>query len=212
MPGKTPPPRRAAERGTFGKGKWNEMRRPRGEHLSKAEVETLYEAAGKIGRHRLRDSALVWIGFVHGLRASEIAGLKLEQYDFRINKVTILRAKKGITSIHDVDPRERKLLKELVGDRRTGHVFLTEKDGPLTTSGILKIVARAGEGAVDGKGEPILPEHVHPHMLRHACGYWLNDLEVPFRSIQVYLGHANSRHTETYTKLSPTAFKKIKFG
>ncbi len=33
---------------------------------------------------------------------------------------------------------------------------------------------------------------VHPHMLRHACGYWMNEKKVPIRHIQEWLGHKNN--------------------
>jgi site-specific recombinase XerD len=48
---------------------------------------------------------------------------------------------------------------------------------------------------------------VHPHMLRHACGYHLANKGVDTRSLQAYLGHRNIQHTVKYTELSPTRFK-----
>lgn len=211
MPGKTPPPRRADERGTFEPGKWNESRRPRGEYLNKEEIDCLCDAAGKIGRNRVRDAGMIWIGFVHGLRAVELVGLRLEQYEMKANRLTVTRVKKGRTSIHPIDKREKAVVKELVGDRRTGHVFLNERGLPLSPSSFLKIVARAGELAVDKGGERIMNFPVHPHMLRHSCGYWLNAQKQTTRDIQEWLGHKNIRHTERYTASSPDAFKTFKF-
>jgi site-specific recombinase XerD len=65
---------------------------------------------------------------------------------------------------------------------------------------VRKIVARAGEVAKIG-----FP--VHPHMLRHAAGYYLANRGEDTRSIQAYLGHANITHTVRYTELSPERFK-----
>ena len=48
---------------------------------------------------------------------------------------------------------------------------------------------------------------VHPHMLRHACGYKLANDGVDTRSLQAYLGHRNIQHTVRYTELAPTRFK-----
>jgi type 1 fimbriae regulatory protein FimB/type 1 fimbriae regulatory protein FimE len=205
------PPRRAEKRGTFKDGKWNESRRPRGEHLTHDEILALCDAAGRIGRHRHRDSTLIWVGFVHGLRVAELAGLKLEQYELKANRLTVSRVKNGRTSIHTVEPKERKAVKDLAGDRRTGYVFLTERGTPLTPSGIMKILARAGRQAIDKTGEPVLNFPVHPHMLRHACGYFMNDKGFPIRHIQEWLGHKNIRHTERYAAMSPSAFKGISF-
>ena len=49
--------------------------------------------------------------------------------------------------------------------------------------------------------------NVHPHMLRHACGYKLANDGVDTRSLQSYLGHKNIQHTCRYTELSPNRFK-----
>jgi site-specific recombinase XerD len=48
---------------------------------------------------------------------------------------------------------------------------------------------------------------IHPHMLRHACGYALANKGHDTRALQAYLGHKNIQHTVRYTELSPTRFK-----
>jgi hypothetical protein len=48
---------------------------------------------------------------------------------------------------------------------------------------------------------------VHPHMLRHACGYALANAGHDTRALQAYLGHKNIQHTVRYTELAPTRFK-----
>jgi site-specific recombinase XerD len=62
------------------------------------------------------------------------------------------------------------------------HVFVTERRGPLTTSAVQKMIARAGQLAA-------IPFPVHPHMLRHPTGYKLANHSHDTRSIQQYLGH-----------------------
>lgn len=207
-----PPPPLRAPKGTFAPGKWNESRRPRGEHLTREEIDALVDAAGKIGRNRLRDTTLIWVGFVHGMRVSELANLKLEQYELKAGRLTVTRCKNGRTSIHPVETRERVAIRKLVGDRRSGHVFTTEAGKPMSSSSILKIIARAGQLAQGKDGEPLMNFAVHPHMLRHSCGYWLNEQGQGIRAIQDWLGHKNIRHTERYTALSPKAFQSFKFS
>jgi integrase len=48
---------------------------------------------------------------------------------------------------------------------------------------------------------------VHPHMLRHACGFKLANDGRDTRSLQAYLGHKNIQHTVCYTELAPNRFK-----
>lgn len=67
-----------------------------------------------------------------------------------------------------------------------------------------KLLTRIGEAAS-------FPFPIHPHMLRHACGYALQNgaQPVPLRITQAWLGHRDIRHTERYTALSPAPFKKV---
>jgi type 1 fimbriae regulatory protein FimE len=48
---------------------------------------------------------------------------------------------------------------------------------------------------------------VHPHMLRHGCGYALANAGHDTRSLQAYLGHKNIQHTVRYTELAPDRFR-----
>jgi type 1 fimbriae regulatory protein FimE len=65
---------------------------------------------------------------------------------------------------------------------------------------LTKMVARLGVAA---KFQFV----VHPHMLRHACGYRLANQCVHTRSLQHYLGHRNITQTVRYSELSPDRFK-----
>ncbi|WP_413166825.1 tyrosine-type recombinase/integrase [Capilliphycus salinus ALCB114379] len=53
---------------------------------------------------------------------------------------------------------------------------------------------------------------VHPHQLRHACGYYLANSGQDTRAIQDYLGHCNIQHTVRYTQLSPSRARGILDG
>ncbi len=50
---------------------------------------------------------------------------------------------------------------------------------------------------------------VHPHMLRHACGFALANQGVDTRSLQAYLGHRHIQNTVRYAELSPGRFKNF---
>ncbi|MCZ5660451.1 tyrosine-type recombinase/integrase [Escherichia coli] len=50
---------------------------------------------------------------------------------------------------------------------------------------------------------------VHPHMLRHACGYALANQGLDTRLIQDYLGHRNIHHTVLYTASNPSRFNRV---
>ena len=63
-----------------------------------------------------------------------------------------------------------------------------------------KMVRRAGDRAK-------FPFVVHPHMLRHACGYKLANEGADTRAIQLYMGHRNIQNTIVYMQLSADRFK-----
>ncbi len=50
---------------------------------------------------------------------------------------------------------------------------------------------------------------VHPHMLRHSCGYYLANSGVDLRTMQDYLGHRNPKHTVHYTRVVGRRFEGL---
>jgi type 1 fimbriae regulatory protein FimB/type 1 fimbriae regulatory protein FimE len=72
----------------------------------------------------------------------------------------------------------------------------------MTSRNVRTIVKRAGERA--GVDFP-----VHPHQLRHACGYRLINAGVDVRTVQQYLGHASISSTVIYTKLDSKRFNGL---
>ena len=175
--------------------------RRRREHLTPAEVKALVEAAKNVGRHGQRDAALILIAYRHGLRVSELVALRWEQVDLQQGNLHVARLKRGKASTHPLrGPELRALRQRRRDDPETPYVFVSERKAPLTTAAVRKIVARAGERA--GLGFP-----VHPHMLRHATGYYLAGEGHDTRAIQLYLGDRNIQHTVRYTERSPERFK-----
>ena len=87
-------------------------------------------------------------------------------------------------------------------DTKSPFVFTSERGTPFTKRGFQAMVERAGKATgFDMK--------IHPHMLRHACGFKLADDGVDTRTIQAYLGHKSIQHTMRYTELAPTRFKRL---
>jgi type 1 fimbriae regulatory protein FimE len=168
-------------------------------HITLEECKAIRTAAAKEGRHRHRDATMIMIGFFHGLRVIELVNLIWDQVNLNEQTLHVVRAKKGSESVHPLSEEQVKALRKL-GNDRTGYVFRTERGGPLTTSTFGKILARAGEKAG-------LPMRVHPHMLRHGCGFYFANQGKDTRSLQGYLGHKNIQHTVLYTELSKDRYK-----
>lgn len=180
----------------------NKDRRPR-EYLTPREVDQLIEAARKVGRHGHRDATMILLAYRHGLRVSELVGLTWDQIDLADGLIHVHRLKNGRNVTQPLSGTEIRALRRLQREQEDSrHVFVSERKAPLTASAARKIVARAGEGA--GLAFP-----VHPHMMRHAAGYYLANKGVDTRTIQQYLGHREIRHSVTYTELAPNRFNGL---
>ena len=170
------------------------------EYPTQDEVAKLINITKKTGRHKCRDAAAVLLMYRHGLRVSELVALKWDQIDLKQGLLHVRRNKNGTPSTHPLGGQEIRDLRRIQRDYTdTQYVFVTERKTPLTTSGVRKIMARAG--TVAGFVFP-----VHPHMLRHACGYKLANDGHDTRAIQHYLGHKNIQHTTVYTELASDRF------
>ena len=84
-------------------------------------------------------------------------------------------------------------------DPKSPFVFTSERGAPFTVGGFRRMVTRLGAKAG-------FTFQVHPHMLRHACGYALANDGQDMRGIQHYLGHKNIQHTVAYTALRSDRF------
>jgi len=172
------------------------------EYLTEHEVEQLMEAS-KGNRQAHRDATMILLAFRHGLRAAELCHLRWEQVEFETAVLHVRRRKNGTSSVHPLSGRELRALRRLRREAEASpFVFVSERGAPFSLAGFQKLIARAGEKA--GFEFP-----VHPHMLRHACGYALANAGQDTRALQAYLGHRCIQHTVRYTELSPERFKRF---
>ncbi|MGD0494229.1 MAG: tyrosine-type recombinase/integrase [Steroidobacteraceae bacterium] len=171
--------------------------------MTPAEVEKLLQASSQVGRHGARDRTLILLAYRHALRVSELVTMRWEQIDFKAGLVHVNRLKNGLPSTQPIGGLELRALRKLRTEYPDSpYLFVTERKGPMTPATARKLIARAGELAK-------LPFPIHPHMLRHACGFKLAGEGQDTRAIQQYLGHKNITHTVRYTELSPERFKNF---
>jgi integrase len=180
-------------------------RRRKGES-SPAELEAalddlVSEAEQRSSTARKQDER-VW-GFRHGLRAFELCDLQWHQVELAAGRLHVRRVKSGTPSVHPLQGDELRALRRLQREQApSSQVFSTERGGPMTAKGFNTLMRRIGERAG-------MPFPVHPHMLRHACGYALANAGHDTRALQAWLGHKNIQHTVRYTELAPDRFKNF---
>jgi len=170
------------------------------EHLTPNEIERLMKAAHS-NRRGHRDETMILIAYRHGLRASEACNLRWDQFDLKHGMMHVKRLKNGLHSTHHLGGKELRALRKLQSEEpESRFVFLSERGAPMSVSGFRTMVERAGVKAG-------FPFSVHPHMLRHACGYKLANDGKDTRAIQLYMGHKNIQNTVEYMQLSAERFK-----
>jgi integrase len=176
------------------------MGRPR-EYLTKSEITQLIKST-KNNRHAARDGTMILIGYLHGLRVSELTGLQWSDVSFEDATLHIRRAKGGVTGSHPLRGDEKRALRAMQRQAKGTWVFETERGGPFTTAGFASLIGRAGKDAnIDFK--------VHPHMLRHSAGYAAINADVGVRDLQDFLGHRSINSTTRYAALASGRFKSI---
>ena len=170
-------------------------------YLTAREIEKLMDYARKHSRYGHRDSTMILIAYRHGLRACELCDLEWHQVELDAGRLHVHRAKNGTPSVHPLRGEEIRALRALKRQQEaSSFVFCSERGGPMTAKGWNTLFGRIGLRAA-------MPFPVHPHMLRHGCGFKLANDGHDTRALQHYLGHKNIQHTVQYTELSPDRFR-----
>ena len=141
--------------------------------------------------------------FRHGYRESEAIQCRRDWVDLNKAVIWIERLKKGMSRYHPIAGDEMRMLRKYLRTRTDDMpwLFISERMQPLSDRSVRQIVKDAAKAAK-------LP-HVHPHMLRHSCGFHLRERGHDIRTIQEYLGHASITSTQLYTRLSAKAFDAL---
>ena len=178
-------------------------------HLKAHEIDRLLAAAKdeQVTRNPIRNYAMVLLTFRHGLRVSELCGLKVSDVDFQEGKegtITIRRLKHGVSGIHPLFKGEAKALKAWLAiraDKDSSALFTSEQDKPFTRAAINLLLDRIAKAAG--------LKNVNPHALRHAAGYHAVNTGTDIRVIQRYLGHKSIASTVIYTEVDHAQFSKL---
>lgn len=178
--------------------------------LNKQQTIDLITAIDPEDAFFLRDRALLELLYATGMRASEIAGLRIEDVNFQIEYLRCFGkgGKERIIPVHETALamlREylEKLRPKLIGEKCVvDSVFVSRTGRPLSRIEVWRIVRKAAVRAG-------LPKNVSPHTLRHCFGSHLLAGGADLRSVQEMLGHADVTTTQIYTHVDQQHLRNI---
>jgi site-specific recombinase XerD len=167
--------------------------------LTPQEMLDLLKAARK---RSLRDWAMILLAYRHGLRTSEVCGLKLSDMDLKAGSISI-RGLKG--SLHTIQPiyqhRGQPLLDEtaalrawLCNRKKGGSDYLStsQKGGKLSRIQFFRVFQAIAESAGFSQ------EKRHPNVLKHSLASHLIAGNANLALIRQALGHRSINSTMAY--------------
>lgn len=153
-----------------------------------------------------RDRAILELLYATGMRVSELAGLNIEDIDFRNESIRV-KGKGRKERIVPFGSKAKQAMQEYMGvrgellieapeDQRDPRVFFLNYQGTrITTRSVGRMIDKYVR-------ECAMLHDLSPHSLRHSFATHLLSAGADLRAIQEMLGHARLSTTQIYTQVS----------
>lgn len=175
-----------------------------------SDVQRLFAALDQKDPTDLRDRPILMLMAIYGLRAGEVAKLRLEHLDWEQDRLHIPRTKRRETQVYPLLSSVRDALVQYlqkVRRRPSVHreVFLTLRPPfrPISASGLYHVAAHRL------KALGVHTAHCGPHSLRHACAARLVAERLSLKEIGDHLGHRSTSATRTYAKVDLRGLREV---
>lgn len=167
-------------------------------------LQTFLDALPTLTPVQLRNRLMCELIYSAGLRVSELAALKVNDFHFEDQEIRLMgKGKKERIALFG-DTAKFLLLRFLEFrpvSSSNEYLFENSKKRPLSVRTIQRIVKQLA--AQNG-----LKQRVTPHTLRHSFATALLNGGADLKSIQELLGHASLAATQIYTHVSPERLQK----
>jgi integrase/recombinase XerD len=174
-------------------------------HLKPSDLRKLLLTASNF-RDRCLIKTLWWLG----VRRSELIKLDVRDVDVARKRVTIHKGKGDKTRVIPIinDEYLSDLLL-LIGSRKTGPIFLSNRHRGMAPRSVNHIVATLGVQAGVANPNPRL-RHLNPHLFRHSIARFLKSKRFSAEWIQNFLGHESYKTTmDMYGTLSIDEMQEV---
>ena len=156
-----------------------------------------------------RAKAILFLAAIYGLRTSEIAGLRLDDFDWRSEVFTVRRAKRGGIQQFPIQYEVGEAILAYLKDGRarcaSRFVFVSTRRpfGQISNGSVWKAVG------LRMRNLRIELDHVGPHALRHACATRLLQKGTPLGEISEFLGHRDMTSVGIYARCDIRSLWKV---
>ena len=172
-------------------------------YLEKREIDAMLAVPDRHCRQGRRDYAMLLFLYNTGARASEAAGIKVEDI-IADNNCVRLNGKGRKVRICPLWSSTVEVLLDLIGSRINGlrevPVFLNVHGKPITRHGVHGLVVRTAEKAAETVPS-LRDKRVSPHTIRHTTAVHLLRAGVDINTIRAWLGHTSLETTNRYAEV-----------
>ncbi|QCX32977.1 phage integrase family protein [Caloramator sp. E03] len=178
-------------------------------YLTQEEAKNLFDAIKKSNSiHKIRDLAIFRVAYRCGLRASEIALIKLEDYNQAKGELYCKRLKGSYNNTIRLDIKTKNILDTYILENKitssSEYIFKSQKNKPISRQTLDYLMKKYCKLAnIEDKNKH------HFHALKHTTAVHLAESDMDIKELQWWLGHKAVTNTEIYFQFTTKQQEKM---
>ncbi|MDR3598443.1 tyrosine-type recombinase/integrase [Clostridium sp.] len=167
-------------------------------YLTQQEAKTLFNAIeNACTSHTIRDLAIFRIAYRCGLRVSEIALLKLQDYNSSKGELYCKRLKGSSNNTLRLDSKTKSILDKYISENNitsTSQIlFTSQQNNPIARQTLDYLMKKyCSIAGIEDKSK------YHFHAIKHTTAVHLAESDMDIKELQWWLGHKAVTNTEIY--------------
>lgn len=180
--------------------------------ISWDDVQRMLDGVDRRSAVGRRDFALLLLLVSYGLRAREVAAMRLDDIDWKQSLLHVPTRKGGHSTIYPLSAAVGEAIIEYLRRDRPAvddrHLFLLAKApyAPID----YQVISNRVSARLQAVG--IRVARAGSHTLRHTCVQRLVEADTPFKTIGDYVGHSSPQSTLVYGKVALHKLRQLTIG
>ena len=178
-------------------------------YLTQQETKSLFDVINSIDSvHTVRNLAIFRIAYRCGLRASEIALIRLEDYNAVKGELYCKRLKGSSNNTIRLDSKTKAILDRYINETNISYnsevMFKSQKDNPISRQTLDYLMKKyCALANIDDRRKH------HFHALKHTTAVHLAESDMDIKELQWWLGHKSVSNTEIYFQFTTKQQEKM---